>query len=78
MKSCATGLSARFFNVKSPIGCFVEGNSMGKALIPVCLAENLNACAGNMDKKWPVAKSLVRILCDKVITAPRGGSSPLS
>ena len=78
MKTCASGLSARFFNVKSPMGCFVDDNSMGKALIPVCLAENFNACAGNMDKKWPVAKRLVRILWDNVMTAARGDSSPLS
>ena len=78
MKSCASGLSARFFNVKSPTGCLVDGNSMDKALIPVCLAKNFNAPAGTMDKKWPVAKRLIRMLRDDVLTAASGGSSLLS
>jgi hypothetical protein len=30
MKSCATGLSARFFSVKSPMACRVDGKSIGK------------------------------------------------
>jgi hypothetical protein len=51
---------------------------MGKAFIPVCLAKNFNAPAGTMDKKWPVAKRLIRMLRDDVLTAAGGGTRPLS
>jgi hypothetical protein len=47
---------------------------MGKALIPVCLAENLNACSGNMDKNGPF---MLLHTVGQHDTAPRG-SNPLS
>jgi hypothetical protein len=51
MKSCATGLSARFFSVKSPMACRVEGKSIGKVLTPESRVENRNALAGSIDRK---------------------------
>jgi hypothetical protein len=42
MKSCATGLSMRFFNVRIPIGPLVTGNSTRNLLIDGCLAGYLS------------------------------------
>ena len=60
MKSCATGLSVRFFRVTIPIGTRAIGSSTGKILISGRLVGNLNAEAGKIVRKRPVASRLIR------------------
>src|SRR5438876_9929940 len=72
MKSRATGLSVRFFRVTIPFGRRAIGSSTGKALISERLVGNLNAEAGKIVTKRPVAKRLTRIWGASVTTVTRG------
>jgi len=78
MKSCASGLSARFFKVIIATGCWVPGNSTGNALIPGLLLGGRNEKLGTTVRKRLVATSLLRMVRDRVTTAGRGGSMPLA
>lgn len=72
MKSCATEPSVRFFRVTIPFGRRAIGSWTGKTLISERLAENLNAEAGKIVTKRPVARRLVRTSEDSVTTDVRG------
>src|SRR5271169_5009515 len=58
IKSCAEGLSARFFSVATPIGPIV-GSSIGSALMDRGLVGNLSTDRGRIVRKRPVANRLV-------------------
>jgi hypothetical protein len=75
MKSCAEGLSARFFSVAIPTGPII-GNSMGSALIDVCLAGNLSADRGRNVTKRPVDSRLARELLSASERPPMSHASP--
>ena len=75
MKSCATGLSVRFFSVTMPIGTRAAGSSTGKTLISARLVGNLNAEAGIIVRDRPVARRLIRASGEMVTTVTRGSSS---
>src|SRR5262249_39066589 len=72
MKSCATGLSARVFRVTIPFGTRAFGRRTGKTLISERMAGNLNAEAGRIVTKRPVASRLMRAWGESVTTAVRG------
>src|SRR5436190_23487452 len=72
MKSLATGLSARFFRVTIPFGRRAVGSSTGKILSSERLARNLNAEAGKIVTKRPVANRLMRICGQSVTTLTLG------
>ena len=72
MKSFATGLSARVFGTTIPFGRRAIGSSTGNALTSKLVAENLNAEAGKIVTKRPVARRLVRTSEDSVTTVVRG------
>src|SRR5262245_36756377 len=59
-KSCATGLSVRFFKVISASGLTVVGNSIGKARSSWLLGGNCITTRGTIDKNGPVASKVVR------------------
>jgi hypothetical protein len=61
MKSLATGLGARFFRVTIPFGRRAVGSWTGKIFSSERLARNLNAEAGKIVMKRPVANRLMRI-----------------
>jgi hypothetical protein len=56
-KTCATGLSVRFFSVTIPLGTRAIGSSTGKTLSSGRLMGNLNAEAVKIVRKCPVASS---------------------
>ncbi len=60
MKSCAAGLSVRFFRVMITFGTGATGSSMGKTLISDRPVGNLNAEAEKIARKRPVANRLSR------------------
>src|SRR6266478_8627988 len=60
MKSCAVGLSVRFFRVTIPTGTRAIGSSMGKTLNSGSRVRNLNEEARNIPTKRPVARSVIR------------------
>ena len=72
MKSCATGLSVRFFSVTMPFGTRAAGSSTGKTLISARLVGNLNAEVGIIVRKRPVASRLIRASGEMVTTVTRG------
>src|ERR1700716_3399058 len=72
MKSCATGLRARFFRVTIPLGGRAIGSSTGRALISERLVGNRNAEAGKIVTKRPVARRLIRTWGESVTTVVRG------
>ena len=72
MKSFAMGLSARVFGTTISFGRRAMGNSTGNALTSKHVAENLNAEAGKIVTKRPVARRLVRTSEDSVTTVVRG------
>ena len=71
MKSCATGLSVRFFRVMIPIGTGAYCSSTGKTLIPGRF-ESLNIEIGAIASKRPVATRLSRAPKEAVKTVVRG------
>src|SRR5262249_49653803 len=71
MKSCATGLSVRFFRVTIPIGTRAYCSLTGKTLISGRL-ENLNIEIGMIVRKRPVATRLSRTPARAANTAVRG------
>jgi hypothetical protein len=78
MKSCASGLGARFFKVIIATGWRVPGNSTGKALSPGLLLGGRNEKRGTTVRKRLVATSLLRRVRDRVMRVVRGGSIPLA
>ena len=72
MKSFATGLSVRFFRVTMPTGTRAIGSSTGKTLSSGRLVGNLNAEAGKIVRKRPVARRLIRTSGGTVTTVTRG------
>src|SRR5215204_2735406 len=68
MKSCATGLSVRFFRVTIPFGSGAIGSFTGRTLISERLVGNVNAEVGKIAIKRPVVKRLVRTSGDSVTT----------
>src|SRR5262245_50069027 len=71
MKSCATGLSVRFFRVMIPIGTRAYCNSTGKTLIPGRF-ESFNIEIGAIVSKRPVATRLSRTPAEAAKTVVRG------
>ena len=72
-KSCAIGLSVRFFKVKIPTGPGRIGNFTGKILSDIRLALNRSKEPGRTHKNRPLAS---RALCneiEKVTALMRGG-----
>ena len=59
-KTPATGFSVRFFSVTSASGLAVAGKSIGKVLSRRFLGGNCITLQGTIDKKFPVASSVVR------------------
>src|SRR5436305_11816124 len=59
-KSCATGVSVRFFSVTIPLGTRAIGSSTGKALRSGRLVGNLKAEGAKIVRKCPVASRLIR------------------
>ena len=76
MKSCATGLTERFFSVMIPIGRRVVGKSMGKILMLALSGWNLNIERGRAVRKRPVATRRLRAGTEDVMTVARGTSKP--
>ena len=72
MKSRATGLSARFFRVTISFGTRAIGSSTGKILSSERREGNLNADAGKIVRKGPVASRLVRTSGGVATTVGRG------
>ena len=72
MKSFATGLSVRFFRVTMPTGTRVIGSVTGKTLSSGRAVGNLNAEAGTIVRKSPLARRLVRTSGGTVTTVTRG------
>jgi len=72
MKSRATGLSVRFLRVTIPFGTQATGSAMGNTLISERLMGNLNADAGKIERKCPVARRLIRASGEMVTTVTRG------
>src|SRR5689334_18591334 len=59
-KSFATGLSVRFFTVTIPTGTRALGSSTGRTFRSGHLEGNFNVEAGEIVRKRPVAKRLIR------------------
>jgi hypothetical protein len=72
MKSCATGLSARFFRVTTPFSTPAIGSPTGNALISERFAGNFKAEAEKIDRNRPVAMRLILTCGESVTTAVRG------
>jgi Recombination endonuclease VII len=71
MKSCAMGLTVRFFRVIIPTGTLAYRSLTGKTLIPGRL-ENLNTEIGTIVRKRPVARRLSRTAGGAAKTVVRG------
>ena len=65
MKSFATGLSVRFLRVTMPTGTRVIGSVTGKTLSSGRAVGNLNAEAGTIVRKSPLARRLVRTSAER-------------
>src|ERR1700704_2839197 len=76
MKSCAAGLSVRFFKVTIPIGLEVVGRSTGNRLSDGLLEGNASAKLGTIVRKRPVARRALRTGTVEQMTAALGNSSP--
>jgi hypothetical protein len=76
MKSSATGLSVRFFNVTIPTGQGLNGKSTGKLLSPRRFALKCSMTAGRIARKRPVASSAFVISRDWVVMPVRGTPNP--
>jgi hypothetical protein len=72
MKSCAAGLSVRFFKVTIPIGQGLNGKSTGKILSPNRFALKCSMTAGRIPRKRPVAISAMCISSDWLLMPVRG------
>ena len=59
-KTPATGFSVRFFNVTSASGLAVAGKSIGRVLRRRFLGGNCITLHGTIERKSPVASSVVR------------------
>jgi len=75
MKRCATGLSARFFNVMIPIGLRAVANSIGKALGAGFLLANANTEAGRIERNRPLATKVQRAGVEEVMIVASGTPS---
>src|SRR5712671_2361750 len=71
-KSCATGLSVRFFSVTIPLGTRAIGSSTGKTLSSGRQREYLNAEVAKIVRKCPVANRLIRTSSGMLTTVVRG------
>src|SRR5262245_24337353 len=71
MKSCAAGLSVRFFSVTIPTGTGTYRSSTGKTLIPGRF-ESLNIEIGTIASKRPLVTRLSRAPKEAVKTVVRG------
>src|SRR5436305_4879142 len=79
MKSCAAGLSVRFFSVKIPTGLDVVGKSAGNRLSDgLSEEENANTKFGMIVRKRPVASRALRTGTVLHRTVALGKSSPLA
>src|SRR5215204_3348630 len=72
MKSCATGLSVRFFRVTITFWTCAIGSSTGKIFISERMVGNINTEAGKIVTKRPVAKRLILTSGESAITVVRG------
>src|SRR5262245_1426219 len=72
IKSCVTGLSARFLRVRIPIGTGGSGRSTGKTLNCGRVVGNFNRDVEKIERKRPVARRLIRTSAGTVNMVVRG------
>jgi len=78
MKSRATGLSVRFFNVMIPTGPGRTGNSIGSTLNDMRCGLNCRSDFGNRHKKFPVASKALKSGNENETALTRGMGRPFS
>ena len=76
MKSCATGVRVRFFNVMIPTPPAFLAKSIGRTLMALSQPPNLRTVFEAIVRKRPFATRAIRATPVVVTMAGRSGSSP--
>jgi hypothetical protein len=78
MKSCATGVTVRFFNVMIPTTPPFAARLIGRTLMERSQPPNLRTDSEAIERKCPFATRAIRAIPVAVTMAGRGSSSPIA